>query len=379
MVDVGDARVEVGDEVVLIGRQGDEEITAAEWADAMGTIAYDDRVRHRAARAAPGVSREHRESRRRGRRGGGRRRRGAGSRSRCRASSPRGCATGPTATRAGVLSTPDLRRPRRARRARRRLDLRRRARARVRRSCSRTASRCSVRTWVHQLEALPDAGFRDDRVRPPRPRPVDGRRRAATRSRTSATTCAASLEGLDLRDAVLVGHSMGGVAVQSFVLRHPGGRGRAGRGHRAALDARRTRRSARTRRGLRGADRARSATARPTSSWVWRRRTSASSSPALGFGATRSRATSSWPARCCSSARPRRAANRRRAARPRPHRASCPNVRIPTLVIGGTTDVLTPPARGAADRQADSRRAPRDAPRRRAHADARADRASSTG
>ena len=40
MVDVGDLPVEVGDEVVLIGRQGDEEITAAEWARAMGTIAY---------------------------------------------------------------------------------------------------------------------------------------------------------------------------------------------------------------------------------------------------------------------------------------------------------------------------------------------------
>jgi alanine racemase len=40
MLDVGDLEVEVGDEVVLIGRQGDEEITAASWARAMGTIAY---------------------------------------------------------------------------------------------------------------------------------------------------------------------------------------------------------------------------------------------------------------------------------------------------------------------------------------------------
>ena len=40
MVDVGDAPVEVGDEVVLIGRQGDERITADEWADRMDTIAY---------------------------------------------------------------------------------------------------------------------------------------------------------------------------------------------------------------------------------------------------------------------------------------------------------------------------------------------------
>jgi alanine racemase len=40
MLDVGDQPVEVGDEVVLIGRQGDEEITAADWAHALGTIAY---------------------------------------------------------------------------------------------------------------------------------------------------------------------------------------------------------------------------------------------------------------------------------------------------------------------------------------------------
>jgi alanine racemase len=40
MLDVGDLPVEVGDEVVLIGRQGGEEITAASWARAMGTIAY---------------------------------------------------------------------------------------------------------------------------------------------------------------------------------------------------------------------------------------------------------------------------------------------------------------------------------------------------
>jgi alanine racemase len=40
MLDVGDLPVEVGDEVVLIGRQGNEEISAASWARAMGTIAY---------------------------------------------------------------------------------------------------------------------------------------------------------------------------------------------------------------------------------------------------------------------------------------------------------------------------------------------------
>jgi len=41
MVDAGDSPVEVGDEVVLLGRQGDEEITASEWAGRLGTIAYE--------------------------------------------------------------------------------------------------------------------------------------------------------------------------------------------------------------------------------------------------------------------------------------------------------------------------------------------------
>jgi len=41
MVACGDDRVAVGDEVVLLGRQGDEEITATEWADRLGTIAYE--------------------------------------------------------------------------------------------------------------------------------------------------------------------------------------------------------------------------------------------------------------------------------------------------------------------------------------------------
>jgi alanine racemase len=41
MVDCGDDEVDVGDEVVLIGRQRNEEITAAEWATRLDTIAYE--------------------------------------------------------------------------------------------------------------------------------------------------------------------------------------------------------------------------------------------------------------------------------------------------------------------------------------------------
>ena len=41
MVDCGDADVAIGDEVVLIGRQGDDEIRAEDWASALGTIGYE--------------------------------------------------------------------------------------------------------------------------------------------------------------------------------------------------------------------------------------------------------------------------------------------------------------------------------------------------
>lgn len=41
LIDVGDDEVHVGDEVVLIGRQGDEVVTAAEWADHLDTIPYE--------------------------------------------------------------------------------------------------------------------------------------------------------------------------------------------------------------------------------------------------------------------------------------------------------------------------------------------------
>ncbi len=41
MVDVGDLGAEVGDEAVLLGRQGDHEIRAEDWAERLGTIGYE--------------------------------------------------------------------------------------------------------------------------------------------------------------------------------------------------------------------------------------------------------------------------------------------------------------------------------------------------
>ncbi len=41
MIDLGDSPVEIGDQVVLIGDQGDQSITADDWADELGTISYE--------------------------------------------------------------------------------------------------------------------------------------------------------------------------------------------------------------------------------------------------------------------------------------------------------------------------------------------------
>jgi alanine racemase len=41
IVNCGDDHVSIGDEVVLIGRQGSEHITANEWANKIGTIGYE--------------------------------------------------------------------------------------------------------------------------------------------------------------------------------------------------------------------------------------------------------------------------------------------------------------------------------------------------
>lgn len=41
VIETGDDEYDIGEEVVLLGRQGDEEIGADEWAEALGTISYE--------------------------------------------------------------------------------------------------------------------------------------------------------------------------------------------------------------------------------------------------------------------------------------------------------------------------------------------------
>jgi pimeloyl-ACP methyl ester carboxylesterase len=78
----------------------------------------------------------------------------------------------------------------------------------------------SVRTWFYQLEHLPREGFRaiafdhrghGESVLGDSGHSIDN----------LAQDVRSVLLSLDLHDAVLVGHSMGGVAVQAFVVRYP--------------------------------------------------------------------------------------------------------------------------------------------------------------
>jgi non-heme chloroperoxidase len=78
----------------------------------------------------------------------------------------------------------------------------------------------SVRTWVKQLERLPDLGFSV--------LAIDSRGHGESRAGESGHSVAnlaldlrTVLEQLDVRDAVLVGHSMGGIAVEALASYHP--------------------------------------------------------------------------------------------------------------------------------------------------------------
>jgi pimeloyl-ACP methyl ester carboxylesterase len=78
----------------------------------------------------------------------------------------------------------------------------------------------SSRTWAKQFESMPAAGFRA--------LAFDGRGHGeSTVGDTGhsidnlAADVRSVIEGLDLHDVVLVGHSMGGMAMQAFAIHHP--------------------------------------------------------------------------------------------------------------------------------------------------------------
>ena len=160
MLDVGDLPVEVGDEVVLIGRQGDEEITAASWARAMGTIAYTIvcGIGPRVPAGVPPVSRRRGVAQVAGVALGAAGAVGRRGLRRASACSRGGCSAGPTATRHARSTRPMY--------VDRRLDSFDGGSIYVVESgegppivLSHGVTN-SIREWFHQLESLPRAGFR---------------------------------------------------------------------------------------------------------------------------------------------------------------------------------------------------------------------------
>jgi pimeloyl-ACP methyl ester carboxylesterase len=149
------------------------------------------------------------------------------------------------------------------------------------------------------------------------------------------------LEFLDLRDAILVGHSMGGMAVQSFMVHHPEVATARVKG--IVLE------STAARMPMSGAYRTRSALERasalvPDFGVLMRQKNLGLLLARIGFGeqpyASHVEATRQMLA-ACSRETTRDAT---RALLALDLTKSLPRIRVPTLVLVGTRDAVTPPA-----------------------------------
>jgi pimeloyl-ACP methyl ester carboxylesterase len=198
----------------------------------------------------------------------------------------------------------------------------------------------SVRTWFHQLELLPKEGFRaiafDHRGHG---ESVLGE--AGHSLDNLAEDVRSVLLGLDLHDAILVGHSMGGVAVQSFVIRYPELAAERVRGivllstlAKTPFGSRSTQMKSRLERTFNHV---------PDSKILWERKNLGFLAARLGFGKDPHPSHVELVRRMMLACPP---ATRRDAPRVLVGldlTDDLPSIRIPTLVIGGTGDLLTPP------------------------------------
>jgi pimeloyl-ACP methyl ester carboxylesterase len=198
----------------------------------------------------------------------------------------------------------------------------------------------SVRTWFHQLEELPKAGVRaiafDHRGHG---QSVLGE--AGHSLENLAEDIKTVVTELDLHDAVLVGHSMGGVAVQSFVARYP----EIARERVAGIvllstlahtpfGSRSTRTKARIERWTKHT---------PDMSWVWRMHDLGLLLARVGFGTDPHPSHVELVRRMMLECSPETRRDAPRVLVGLDLTADLPAFRVPTLVIGGTADVLTPP------------------------------------
>jgi non-heme chloroperoxidase len=198
----------------------------------------------------------------------------------------------------------------------------------------------SVRTWFHQLELLPKAGLRaiafDTRGH------GESELGDAGHSLDNlAEDVKTVLLELDLHDAILVGHSMGGVAVQAFVIRHPDIARERVRGivllstlAHTLFGSRSTQMKARWERTFNHL---------PDAGLLWDRKNLGFLAARLGFG------TDPHPSHV-ELVRQMMGACSHETRRDAPRvlvgldlTADLPDIQIPTLVVGGTADLLTPP------------------------------------
>jgi len=198
----------------------------------------------------------------------------------------------------------------------------------------------SVRTWFYQLEDLPQAGFRaiafDHRGHGDSVLGQEGHS-----LENLARDVKTVLEGLDLHDAVLVGHSMGGVAVQAFVTMFPEIAAERVAGivllstlAYTAFGSRPTRTKARI-------ERVTSHT--PDTTWLWSRPNLGFLLARVGFGKNPRPSHVELVRRMMLDCPPETRRDAPRVLVGLDLTNVLPHVHLPTLVIGGTADALTPP------------------------------------
>lgn len=199
----------------------------------------------------------------------------------------------------------------------------------------------SVRTWFYQLEQLPEEGFRTIAF-DHRGHGLSELGDAGHSLENLAEDVKTVVLGLDLHDVVLVGHSMGGVAVQEFVTRYPELAAERVVGivllstlAYTPFGSRSTRTKARIEKLTKRT---------PDATWLWERRNLGLLAARLGFGKNPHPSHVELVRRMMVECAPETRRDAPRVLIGLDLTEALPNIRIPTLVIGGTADALTPPA-----------------------------------
>ena len=199
----------------------------------------------------------------------------------------------------------------------------------------------SIRTWFHQLESLPSFGFRTIAF-DHRGHGHSELGSAGHSVENLAQDMRSVVEGLDLRGAVLVGHSMGGIAVEAFVTRFADIAAERVAGivllstfARTPLGSPSTRTKRRIEQITNHA---------PDLSWIWSSPNLGFLVARLGFGRDPHPSHVELVRQMLRDCPPSTRLEAPRALVGLDLTGDLPNVHIPTMVVVGTADILTPPA-----------------------------------